>query len=209
MPLTISQKIDEAWDQLDNLESMRYLFDQGRFAIYKNIAVSLRFLLTGSSGQPGLISDVLPTPAFFPLRTKPTAANRLPFLLLPAEITIKRGQASVRLGPGASVRDLDVAGGALGAITVGEMFDIAAAPIPLASWLQQPCLRGEWPLRTLISTVANKDGGAHLDTNEQLRAMKRWGHFHWYLIAGIAKSVYPQIRTQLLTAFPTHVREVR
>jgi hypothetical protein len=211
MILTLVRKIDEAFDQLDNIESLCELFyDRRKFTVYKNIAVSLRFLLTGSSGQAGLICKIIPDARLKPLRVAPASDTPPDMLVLPAEVRIERGEAKVQLGPGiVTVKTLNVAGGAIDAMQIGDLFLSDAEPIGSRAWLNQAFLRPNWTLGKFIRTVANKDGGAHLDPNADLQALERWGYFHWHLIAGIARSLHPQLIAQLREKFSHHVRARR
>jgi hypothetical protein len=211
MVATLTQKIDETLDQLDNLDSLCGLFFTDRkFTIYKSISVALRLLLTGSSGHVGLVQDVLPTGGLLPLRKVPAASTPPDMLVLPARVFLEKDGASTQLGNGTlTVKDLNVFGGAVGAMKIEEMFNSAAPSMSLVAWLEQPFLRPNWTLRKFIGTVTNKDGGAHHDPNDALLSMQKWGHFHWHLTAGMARSILPQLRTQLLTTYPKHVRPIR
>ena len=211
MAATLGQKIDETLDNLDNIDSLCDLFfSQRRFTIYKNISASLRLLLVGSSGQVGLLQDVLPGGVFPRLRKVPDPATPADMIVLPAKAWIKRGEAEVQLGNGTvTVKTLNVCGGAVDAMRFGEMFDEAALGLPLVDWLQQPFLRPNWTLRDFIRTVTNKDGGAHLNPNDALQALQQFGYFHWHLIAGMARSLSPHIRRQISSTYPNHVRPVR
>ena len=94
----MKQKVDELYDQLDNLEAMYGLFcDFKKFTIYKSIATTLRLLLTGSSGDTGLVSHVLPAAQFLPLVKVPDAVMDPGFMLLPARVRIVSSEANVRL----------------------------------------------------------------------------------------------------------------
>lgn len=211
MKPTLQQLIDETLDQIDNIDSLCHMFyDRRQFAIYKHISTALRTLLTGSSGQKGLVEGVLPHASFFPLRKSPDPATPDDFLVLPGPICIVRGEARVQLGNGTvTVRELDVNGGALNAMEVGEMFDQNGRALPLAQWLSQPFLRPDWTLKSFIAAVTNKDGGAHFEPNAVIRAMQKWGHFHWHVVAGIGRSIALQVRRQLTASFPDHVRPTR
>src|SRR5687767_3647405 len=114
MTLTVVQKVDEVYDQLDNIAALCQLFDQQQFTIYKSIAVSLRLLLTESSGDQGLVLDVLPAAVFSPLCVQPTSVVPADNLVLPGLTRIQRGGTDLFIGAGAEVRDLTVAGGAVG-----------------------------------------------------------------------------------------------
>jgi hypothetical protein len=211
MSPTLTQQVDETLDQLDNVESLcRLFFVERQFTIYKNISASLRILLTGSSGQVGLVQYILPAAHLWPLRKVPDPATPPDLLVLPGPVRIERGEAKVQIGNGtATVRDLNVLGGVVGAMEIGEMFDSGGTALPLIVWLEQPFLRPVWTVRKFLGTVANKDGGAHHDPNSVLLALQNWGHFHWHLTAGIARSILPQIRDQLSAKYPNHVRPVR
>jgi hypothetical protein len=211
MKTTMTQKVDELYDQLDNLEAMCGLFyDFKKFTIYKSIATTLRLLLTGSSGDGGLISHVLPAAQFLPLVKLPDAVMAPGLMLLPARVQIVSGQANVVLGDGrVMVKELNVTGSAVASMQWEDLFDTAGSPLPLADWLAQKFLRPERTLQQFISTIGNKDGGAHFDPNENIVAMQKWGNLQCHLIAGIAKSVRPQILVQLSAAFPNHTRVVR
>ncbi len=211
MKATLEQIVDETYDQLDNLESLCDLFFRTRrYTIYKNISGTLRLLLTGSSGQPGLALTALPNGTLPKLKKVPDSTTPPDMLVLPAAVWINSGEAHVRLGNGTvTTRELDLPGSALDAMTIDDVFDATSPTLPIQQWLQQPFLRPVWTLRKFIGTVANKDGGAHHEPNPVIKAMQKFGHLHWHLTAGIAKSVYPIIRTQLLSTYPKHVRPVR
>jgi len=210
MTTTTAQKLDEILDQTDNLESLCTLFyDQKNRTIYKSIAASLRLLLTGSSGDEGLVSETLPGVCFSPLAIVPLHRAQPDHLTLPASVEIVSGDATVRLGAGCGVKELNVAGGAVNCMSWGEIFDDSKAPLLLQDWLDQPFLRPDRTLANFLKTVGNKDGVAHFNPTADLEAMQRWGYFHWHLIAGIARSVRPQILAQANSAFPGHVRTPR
>jgi hypothetical protein len=210
MPVTIARKIDELWDQLDNIDELCQLFfERQKFTSYKSIAVALRLVLTGSSGAKGLVHDVLPSATYAPLRVKATAGVPFNHMVIPAQISIKRGMTQAYIGEGTRVRYLNVAGGAVGAMLIGTMLDQVGSVLALSDWLAQPFLRPEWTIRSFIATVVNKDGGAHLDSNAQLLAMEKWGYFHWHLTAGIARDMHPQLISQLLKTYANHARAVR
>jgi hypothetical protein len=211
MAATIVQKIDETLDHLDNIDSLcTIFFSQFKFTIYKNISTSLRLLLVGSSGQVGLVQEVLPGGRFPPLRKVPDPATPPDMFVLPAVAWIESGEAKVQLGNGTvTVKNLNVCGGALGAMRIGEMFDHDVTGLPLVSWLQQPFLRPNWTLRDFIKTVTNKDGGAHLDPNNDVQSLQQFGYFHWHLTAGIGRELSSHIRRQISAAYPNHVRPVR
>jgi hypothetical protein len=211
MAATLIQKIDETLDHLDNIDSLcDVFFSQHTFTIYKNISVSLRLLLVGSSRQVGLVQDVLLDGRFPPLRKVPDPATPADMIVLPAVAWIERGEARLQLGNGTvTVKMLDVCGGAVSAMRFGEMFDGESLGLPLVDWLQQPFLRPNWTLQHFIKTVTNKDGGAHLDPNNALQSFQQFGYFHWHLTAGMARELSPQIRAQVSTTYPNHVRPIR
>ncbi len=211
MGATLTQQIDETLDQLDNVESLCDLFfGRRQFTIYKNIAGSLRLLLTGSSGHVGLVETVLPAGGLWRLRKIPDPMTPADMLVLPAAVLVESGDAKVRVGNGTvTVKELNVKGGAVSAMDIGEMFESSSPALPIRDWLQQPFLRPTWTIRSFISAVANKDGGAHLDPNPTIEAMQRWGHLHWHLTAALARSVLPQVREQLTATYPSHVRPER
>jgi hypothetical protein len=200
--------MDRSHDDDHHPPSVLRLLTGRLLTIYKSIAVSMRLLLTGSSGDAGLVETVLPMAALDPLRVEPMPPLPADHLVLPADTVIQSG-ATLSIVAGARVRDLTVGGGAVVATTIGEMFDSTQTALRLADWLAQPFLRPEWSIKSFISTVASKDGGAHLNTNQQLAAMQRWGYFHWHVMAGMARAVRPQIAKQLAVAYPSHVRAVR
>jgi hypothetical protein len=210
MAATLSQQIDETFDQLDNIESLCKMFESGNFTIYKSISASLRLLLTGSSGHAGLFEDVLPAGHLWRLLKVPDPSTPPEWLVLPAAVRLIRGEASIQVGNGTvTVQNLNVCGGAVGAMEVGEMFDNSTPPLPLKDWLDQSFLRPDWTVRQFIGVVTNKDGGAHHDPNSKLLTMQKWGHIHWHLTTGIARSILPQIRSQLSIQHPHHARPVR
>ena len=110
MKTTLTQAIDELYDQLDNLEAMSGLFyDFKTFTIYKSIATTLRLLLTGSSGDTGLISHVLPAARLLPLKKTPNPGMAPGMMLLPACVRIVSGEADIKLGNGdVMVKELQV-----------------------------------------------------------------------------------------------------
>jgi hypothetical protein len=207
MASSATERVDEMLDQLDNLEGMCGLFARGQYTIYKNIAVTLRFLLTGSSGDQGLFPATVPSAQLPPVLVSPVGVSH-GFLALPARVRIVSGKADLKIGAGVHVRDLEVAGGAVRATVIGDVFGEGPA-LPVRAWLDQPFLRQDWKLGEFIAIVANKDGGAHLARNAKLAALKRWGYFHWHVTAGIARGVLPTIRGQLMASYPHHARAVR
>jgi hypothetical protein len=211
MKTTLAQQVDELYDQLDNLKAMSGLFyDFKTFTIYKSIATTLRLLLTGSSGDTGLVSHVLPTAQLLPLKKAPEPGMAPGLMLLPARVRIVSGDADVTLGDGdVMVKELELAGSAVASMQWEDLFDGASTTLPMADWLVQPFLRPERILREFISTIGNKDGGAHFDPNENIVALRKWGNLQSHLIAGIGKSIHPQVVGQLQSAFPNHTRTVR
>jgi hypothetical protein len=211
MNTTVAQKIDELLDQLDSLKSMVGLFYSFKqFTIYKQIAGILRLLLVGSSGQAGLVSDVLPAARFLPLVKVPDPAMEPGFILLPARVRIIVGDADVTMGNGDSlVKEIIVAGSAVASMEWQDLFDPDGTPLILSDWLMQKFLQPGRTLKQFISLIGNKDGGAHFDPNQNIVALQKCGNIHSHLISGIAKAVHPQILAQIGDAFPNHSRHVR
>jgi hypothetical protein len=210
-PTTPQQDVVELYDQLDSLNAMLGLFyDFKRFTIYKQIAVTLRLLLTGSSGDPGLVVPVLPAVQFLPLLKAPDPVMDPGFMLLPARCTLANSNVKLTFGNGrVIVKELDYAGSAIADMQWESLFDPSAKPLVLADWLPQPFLRPERTLGQFINLIANKDGGAHFDPNEKIAALQKFGNFQSHLICGIAKSVLPQITDHVKAAFPNHARKTR
>jgi hypothetical protein len=208
---TMTQKVDELYNQLDNLKDLVGLFyDFKRFTIYKQIAVSLRLLLTGSSGDAGLVADVLPVAQLLPLLKTPDAVMEPGTMLLPTRVRLVTENVQLTLGNGrVIVKELEYMGSAVASMQWEDMFDKVGAPLPLADWLAQRFLRPDRTLQKFISTIGSKDGGAHFNPNEDIVMMQKWGNLQSHLTAGVAKSVYPQILAQLSAAYPTHTRLVR
>src|SRR5260221_2242385 len=209
LALTEAQRLDEAFDQLDNVDAMCDLFYRfKKFTIYKAIGVSLRFMLTGSSGDQGLIQQVLPAVRLSLLRVVRDSSLADGHLKLPTDVVIV-GSGRIHLAAGVGVQNLNVAGGAVQAMTCEDPFNGSGATLDLPAWLEQPFLRPEWTLSDFIRVIANKDGGAHLESNQKLLAMKKWGYLHWHLTAGVGRGLLPQLRTQLVAAYPNHIRAIR
>ena len=208
---TLDQKVDEVFDQLDNLNSLCDIFFVGqKFTIYKSISAILRLLLPGSSGQVGLVQEVLPAGTLSRLRKVPDSAVPDGFIMLPARAVIEEGEAKVTLGNGiAYVKHFDIHQGALGKLRFEEIFDSNAPGVPIVDWLEQRFLRPDWNLKKFINTVTNKDGGAHHDPNAAVLAMQQLGYVHWLLTAEIGRSVSPQLQLQLCATYPGHIRPVR
>lgn len=210
MIATVAQQVDEVLDHLDNLKSLCELFyDHKVFTIYKSIAASLRLLLSGSSGDVGLVQEVLPAARFPTLRVVPDPAAPPDHLTLPSAVSIVSGAATARLGGGVKVKELIVGGGAVRAMTWEDLFDPSGATLPMADWLNQPFLRTDRTLREFITTVGNKDGVGHFNPTAELVAMKRWGHFHWHITAAIGRAIRQPTLDQLAVAYPSHMRSVR
>lgn len=209
MKATQNQKLDELFDQLDQLKALVATFQQGHYAVYKSISVSLRLLLVGSSGDRPLVEDVLPAIELPKLIVVPPGDMEPDHLCLPAKAIIT-GAGRLELAAGCKVKSLMVSGGsALSSSEFDTMFE-ADGTLPFGEWKMQSFLRPSWTLQDFIRTVAHKDGGAHFDPNQdQLRAMQNWGHFHWHLTACLALNVVEPIRSQLILAFPSHTRPIR
>lgn len=205
----ITQKVDETFDQLDNLDTLCELFFvERKFTIYKNISSVLRLLLPGSSGQLGIIQDVLPAGTLSPLCNIPEPSAKPGHLLLPGKVVIENGKSKITMGF-VYLKQLNVNGGAVGKTRIEAVFDDAAPAIPFIAWLAQPFLRHDWTLKKFINTVADKDGGAHHDPNDVLHSLQDLGYIHWLLIAEIGRSISPQLRRQIHASYPAHVRPVR
>jgi len=204
------EKIDVLLEHLESLEQLCELFfTRNAHTIYRSISGPLRFLLVGSTGDEGLVKDVLPAASFHRLKVLPQTETTSGHLTLPAWTDILRGRSSIRLAGGSKVHSLNVQGGAVGSMSMECMFDTEGSQLPILDWLAQPFL---WQNRTLadfIRTVANKDGVAHLGSHNDLLAMKRWGHLHWHLVAHVGRYVLAPIREQLTTAYPAHKRAER
>lgn len=200
--------IDEAFFQLNNLALLsRAFYVQMAFSLYKDIASRLRFLFTGSSRQPGFIIRVLPNVQLPPLRMPcdPAIAPGLTFLhgdigIEDPPMTLMAAgckfgfAAKLHVKPGPTVER----------IRIRRLFSADVAPIPLQDWLSQPFLRPERSLSVFIREVANKDGGAHKESNPMMEHLRRVGNVHWHLIGAIAGEVGPQIMAQFNAAYPNH-----
>lgn len=196
----------EMFDQLCNLSDTCQAFYAGRRAAYKLTSVVLRTLLRGSSGDGPLATQVLPNATLQRPLITPDDTAPPDHLILPAPVTIG---GNIHLAAGMGVKSAEIQGGAVANISVGEMFERRDANrIPLADWLACPFLRLEWTLEDFIVTVAHKDGGAHVDPNDdQLQAMQAWGYFHWHVTAGIGRSVMLQLHEQFMSAHPDFERK--
>ncbi|HEX8500205.1 MAG TPA: hypothetical protein VF659_06390 [Pyrinomonadaceae bacterium] len=212
MATNITQKVDEILDNVDNLNVLcEMFFVQKKFTIYKSIAAALRLLLTGSSGDLGLVQDVLPNSRFSPLAERPISGMAADHISLPANMSLIHESGATMITFGASSAFCIMSGpkGVVQLVSFHDIFDSTAASIPIANWLDQPFLRPERTLFDFIKTIGNKDGVAHFNPNTDIVVLQKSGYLHWHLIAEIARAVGPQIVDQLNTAFPTHVRAVR
>lgn len=214
-----SRLIDESLEQLDSLRSQVRQFCAGEISVYKSMSVIVRTLLMGSSGHKGLVEYVLPHATFLPLRIRPIGRINAG-IVAPGDIEVtndfggtlhyKAGGTMPYLGMengGIVLSRTAVVGGAVVARTrVHSIFHVLGEPLPLAEWLRQPFLRSEWTINTFIRCIANKDGGAHVDSNEELVALTGFGNIQRHLMEKLSAHVEYELRNQLTTAFPSHVR---
>jgi hypothetical protein len=193
--------------QLDNLDALGEMFYVRKtYSIYKSIAGSLRLMLTGSSGQPGM-ATLIPDCDLAVLLVDPASGpSSVGFIKCPARVQITSGNASTTLGAGVQLQNLHVAGGAVRAMIWDEFFDASKGTLPLNSWLDQKFLRQDKSIGWFIRTIGNKDGAAHFDPNDDVVALRRCGTIQSHMVAGIARSVSPQLRRQFAAAFPGYVR---
>lgn len=215
---TTLELIDETWEQVENLQTLCQAFKSGRHAIYKNMSVTLRTLLLGSSGDKGLVCAVLPEAKFLPLRLIPI--SKAAQLITPAEIRIRndyggeliyhKGGTMPNLGMekgGVVLSKHEPVGGAVvEKLTIKNIFNPLEPWKPLEPWLAQPFLNANWTLKSFITRIANKDGGAHVERDEQIEAMAAFGNFHRPLTYLIARYVAAEIALQLHQTYPSHER---
>ena len=214
MAVPTNRLVDEVLDQLDNVKLLvRLFYGERLFTVYKSIAVASRLLFSGSSGEKGIVAGALPAALLPRLTVVPEVGVAEGHLSVPGDTVISHGGAhsgSLQVGRGARISKIIVDGGAIAKTSIGEMFDHASSPLPLTDWLTQPFLRSEWTLDEFIRNVANKDGGAHLDSNHaRIKALEDWGYFHWHITAGIGRSLEPVVRQAIASAYPAHVRAIR
>ncbi|UCE61423.1 MAG: hypothetical protein JSU63_06675 [Phycisphaerales bacterium] len=216
---TQTELIDELWEQIDNLAAHRREFSQGSYGVYKSMSVILRTVLTGSSGDSGLVHSVLPTGRFHRLNVTPIGASSSG-IETPADIVVENDRGGkLHYKAGGTMPYLGTNGGGVvlsktkpeeadvvRRTEVGNLFNVHSSPLPVNDWLAQPFLRPDWTIRTFIRCVAHSDGGAHLGANEQLRTMKNFGSIQRHLTAKIAEYVVGEVTIQLRQTYPSHTR---
>lgn len=214
--------IDELWEQIENLQSQCKEFGRGNFSLYKSMSVILRTVLVGSSGYPALLGAVLPNSSYYPLRIIPVQ-SLTKGIVTPAEIVVTNDQGGeLHYSAGGTMPYLGIDGGGvvlskvapvggdvIWRTEVKNMFDIMGRRLPLAVWLAQPFLRPNWSIKSFIRCVAHKDGGAHVDDSDQLRAMKAFGNIHRHFTERISRYLAAEIAVQLQQTYPMHCRSVR
>jgi hypothetical protein len=203
--MPIPDLVATTYEHLDILDEECSAFvDYANFKRYKVMATELRLLLTGSSGQVGLILQVLPNvplhPLLCPLRSDLGSAN-----LVQVHATIRGRNGGPRIGMNAAI------GGSLVLLPSPEhyiatdLFNPSGTPLPLPLWLEQPFLMSGFTIRQFIKLVGNKDALAHVDLNDcTLRRFKKLGGLHALLIAEMGRTSGNQIARQLAQIYPRH-----
>lgn len=215
--------IDEAWQQVEALASLCKSFSEGQYVLYKNMSVTLRTLLVGSSGYPPLVKDVLPKSEFYPLQHAPIHETD-EGIIAPAVIVITNDQGGeLHYYPGGTMpylgiedggvvlnKKTPVGGDVIHRTSIKNLFNVTTHNrISLDSWMYQPFLRANWTITSFIKCVAHKDGGAHIDNNKQLKAMQGFGNIQCHLTERISSYIVGELKVQLNQAHPNHDRIIR
>lgn len=218
-----SELVDETWEQVDALSIFCNSFSEGQYVVYKHMSVALRTLLIGSSRYPSLVETILPNSKFFPLLYTPTC-NLEKGIITPAKIVVVNDQGgTLHYFAGGKMPYLGIEDGGIvlsknepygGDVvhrtTIKNLFDISTTNrLSLDVWLHQPFLRLKWTIYSFIRCVAHKDGGAHIDNDEQLTAMKGFGNIHRHLTERISNYIVGELKFQLNQTHPYHNRIIR
>ena len=194
--------LDELGYQITNLQLMGSMYDAGHPTTYKLVAVILRTLLIGSSGDAPLAEQCLQNPHLPRLSVAGphTSPNHI---RLPADIQ----SGSMRLQAGMYLQNFNVLGGSIRATVIGPLF--GADFLPLRSWLDQPFLEPPLTLRDFIRTVAHKEGGAHVELDhDSLAPFHACGFLHWPFTAGMAHPVAEALSRQIRDQHPAFVSRI-
>lgn len=216
---TQRELIDEVWQGVERLDSDCTAFGRGIEPPYKNMSVTLRMLLIGSSRDQPLLLRTIPNASFSPLWISPVGL-RGEGLVTPAEIVVTNDAGGpLHLGAGSVVRHLGIENGGIvlsnkacvggdvvWRMEIGDMFDVKGRRQALAEWCDSPFLRPRWSIKTFVQCVAHRDGGAHVGTNLQLRAMEDFGNVHRHLTDRLSRYVASEIASQLRQEYPGHQR---
>lgn len=197
--------IGEVIDNLRTLKSLYGIFRCGEErSLYKQMAVTLRLLLTGSSGAKGLIIQVMPGCVLHPLARPmcgpvpdgvqvPASAivwpedgapwlNKVgPRVVIPRHIVLNRWQFKPENFLFEGLLDYDV------------------PPINVACWLETPILFDGMTIRKCISLIGSKDA-AHFVKNSDVDRLKQNFQIQAPLVAALSDSV----STELLPQFEAH-----
>lgn len=182
--------------QLNNLATLCDLYHQGGYTLYKCAVVILRTLLLPSAGRQPLCRQ-LENPLLPRLLCTNEPASE-GHLMLPADTQLGRG---VFVRAGASVGTANIAGGAIGAIRVGQLFGDDLLPVD--EWLSQPFLEPRQTLGDFIDYVVHKDGGAHYVPNyPAVERFQRCACLHWPLSIRIGETVAEEFQRQQKIKYP-------
>ena len=163
--------------------------------------MTLRLLLTGSSGDAAGPRTHAISRSPRPRGRAGGRATRVPWP--PAPITLKGGDGFLKLGVGASVRELIVVGGAVrgnvGGRDVRREHDAAVGSVVVAAV----------PATVLVDSLVHHHRGKQgrrRGIRQHERAIGRHAAmgppFHWHVTAGIARSVHRSIAAQVLRRVP-------
>lgn len=190
-------ELDELAYQILNLQALGRLYQEGVYPAYKLIAVVLRTLLIGSSGDAPFVRTCLPS-ASLPRLIVSGPHSQPSYLRVPA--ALMTGNSVFHAG--CYLQNLDWHGmGFVEAVRVGPMFD--PGMIPLEDWLNQEFLVHGLTLGKFIKLIAHKEGGAHIElTYPELSPLHACGFVHWPLIASLAEPVATALESQVLAANP-------
>jgi hypothetical protein len=195
--------LDEFSFQIENLLLAGMLYRFENHTAYKLIAMVLRTLLLGSSGDPPYAETCLAAPKLPRLRISG------PFTVsghyrMPADIFIDSPTgANFHLVAGCHVKSIDYQGGVVRSARVSGLFGDDL--IPLSDWTNQPFLGSPLTLQSFIKLIAHKEGGVHIDlTNPELKPLHDCGFLHWPLLAAMATPIGLALRQQLHAQHPSH-----
>lgn len=159
-------------------------YDSGQSACYKVIASQLRILVcdTYNRQDNSLLPKVFPNPRFHPFANPDLSEGK------------KAGRQLIFFMPGTLTSN---------SCRVFDVFELDQEPIPLASWLDQHLFDETVTIRVLIRSVADKDGGAHVDNQLDMTLQKTYSTFineresHAVFIVEIGRYVASQVRAWL------------
>jgi hypothetical protein len=156
------------------LERSAVAFDEGYAAEAKRLAVVLRVLLHDTNQSHSLLERL-------------GVKERLPFLDTADPINPN----NLLPTPGLLMMTMSTAAGTAKGDYVAPLGDLPPGrPVwkPFASWWQNPVMKvdGTWSRKELVLTLANQEGGAHVDPelNERYEALARHNALGWVAFDG-------------------------